>query len=44
MAELKTVKYIREVPTRPSNHKEVTSPILFIDTHFALQYSKQSKG
>ncbi len=27
MAELKTAKYIREAPTRPSNHKEVTSPI-----------------
>ncbi|OGO30872.1 MAG: hypothetical protein A2Z29_01295 [Chloroflexi bacterium RBG_16_56_11] len=27
MAEMKTAKYIREAPTRPSNHKEVTSPI-----------------
>lgn len=27
MAVLKTAKYIREAPTRPSNHKEVTSPI-----------------
>ena len=27
MAELKTAKYVREAPTRPSNHKEVTSPI-----------------
>ena len=27
MAELKTAKYIREAPTRPSNHPEVTSPI-----------------
>jgi hypothetical protein len=27
MAVLKTAKYVREAPTRPSNHKEVTSPI-----------------
>lgn len=27
MAELKTAKYVREAITRPSNHKEVTSPI-----------------
>ena len=27
MAELKTAKYVREAPVRPSNHKEVTSPI-----------------
>lgn len=27
MAELKTTRYVREAPTRPSNHKEVTSPI-----------------
>jgi uncharacterized protein YuzE len=27
MPALKTAKYIMEAPTRPSNHKEVTSPI-----------------
>jgi mannose-6-phosphate isomerase-like protein (cupin superfamily) len=27
MAALKTAKYIRELPTRPAKHKEVTAPI-----------------
>lgn len=27
MADLVTAKYIRETPTRPSNHPEVTSPL-----------------
>jgi hypothetical protein len=27
MAALKTAKYLREAPTRPTNHPEVTSPI-----------------
>jgi hypothetical protein len=28
MSELKTAKYLRTETTRPSNHKEVTSPIV----------------
>ena len=30
MAELKTSRYVREAPPRPSNHKEVTAPIPFL--------------
>ena len=32
MAELKTAKYIRTLDTRASRHKEVTTPIPFIDS------------